>query len=110
MNCQHSLHGRADKKFCNDYCRNTFNNRQNQVENKVIRNITGALKRNRNIINDMIGLKSTRIATRTELLNAGFHFHYLTHIKSNGPNKYIYFCYDYGYQFISNDSIRLYKS
>jgi Cft2 family RNA processing exonuclease len=110
MNCQHSLHGRADKKFCNDYCRNTFSNRQNQAQNKVIRNITGALKRNRNIINDMIGLKPGCIVTRTDMLNAGFHFYYFTHIKSNSRNITTYFCFDYGYQVISDDTIKLYKS
>ena len=33
------LAGRSDKKFCNDYCRQAYNNKRKEAENREIRNI-----------------------------------------------------------------------
>ena len=34
--CTRPLRGRSDKKFCNDYCRNTFNNRKKIKSNSAV--------------------------------------------------------------------------
>lgn len=54
LNCGKPVLGRIDKKFCDDQCRNTFNNQQFATSNNLIRNINHALKKNRNILESMI--------------------------------------------------------
>ena len=44
LECQEILYGRSDKKFCGDYCRNTYNNKLNK-SNKTIRKINKTIKR-----------------------------------------------------------------
>jgi hypothetical protein len=37
--CDKPLKGRTDKKFCDDYCRNNYNNQLKAAKNNVVRNI-----------------------------------------------------------------------
>ena len=50
--CERALKGRSDKKFCNDYCRNNYNNVQKAKNNysPAIRNINNALLKNRKVL------------------------------------------------------------
>ena len=95
--CGLGLHGRTDKKFCDDGCRNTFNNQQNSVQNKEIRLINRILKRNRAILLGLLALekKPTKV-DRECLLLEGFNFRYMTQhgVGSNGQSYQI--CYDVG--------------
>ena len=50
LECKDKLRGRKDQKFCSDYCRNAFNNRQNEDANKYVRRINGILRKNRRIL------------------------------------------------------------
>jgi len=50
LDCQEPLKGRADKKFCNDLCRNNYNNRLKSESNNLVRRINGILRKNRNIL------------------------------------------------------------
>ena len=54
LECDHPLFGRVDKKFCNDQCRNTYNNRVNKTTNDFVRNINVILRRNRKIIASLV--------------------------------------------------------
>jgi hypothetical protein len=95
--CAQVLHGRMDKKFCDEGCRNNFNNQQNSVENKEIRLINRILKRNRAILLGLLALekKPTKV-DRECLLLEGFNFRYMTQhgVGSNGQSYQI--CYDVG--------------
>ena len=53
--CDKTLNGRADKKFCNDYCRNAYNNQLKSANSPIIRNINNALVKNRRILEAMLG-------------------------------------------------------
>jgi len=98
LNCQKPIRGRADKKFCDDYCRNQYNNHLKSASNNCIRNINHALKKNRNILQNLLAEQETCRVTREKLLVSGFLFQYHTHTLStrNRNNRYS-FCYDYGY-------------
>lgn len=37
------INGRADKKYCDDFCRNSYNNHLKGQINNVIRNVNNAL-------------------------------------------------------------------
>ena len=50
--CVKPLKGRIDKKFCDDYCRNNYNNLQKAKGNysSFVRNINNTLLKNRKIL------------------------------------------------------------
>lgn len=106
--CAKSIKGRSDKKFCNDYCRNAHNNRLNGVDNNYIRNINNALRRNRRILEELInGNTKSGKSVRQELNNKGFQFQYYTHTHTTKYGKIAYFCYDYGYQLLTAESLKI---
>lgn len=45
IDCGAPLNGRADKRFCDDYCRIHYNNKMKSGSNNLIRNINNALKK-----------------------------------------------------------------
>jgi len=43
--CQKPIKGRTDKKYCNDYCRNSFNNQVHSEHNNYMRQINQLLQK-----------------------------------------------------------------
>lgn len=104
--CGKTLKGRADKKFCDDYCRNQYNNRQKAKGrySSYVRNINNTLIRNRKILESIVpGGEDTAKARREKLLELGFQFKYLTHHYTNRAGKTYSYCYDYGYLPLEHD-------
>ena len=101
--CGKQLKGRSDKKFCDDYCRNNFNNRLNSLTNQFIRGINGILKKNRRILESLIAKEKTVKISRENLLQQGFQFNYHTHTHTNKKGLTYYFCYEFGYLPLEND-------
>ncbi len=96
--CGKPLKGRSDKKFCNDYCRNVYNNQAKAVDNNIIRNINNALKKNRQILASLIDNEQQIARTnREKLSHLGFQFKWHTHAYTNQKGATYFFCYDYGY-------------
>ena len=105
MACSKPVKGRTDKKFCNDYCRNSFNNQTHSSSNNYIRHINSLLQRNRRILAGIIPYTANRAkTTQTALLERGFLFQYCTHMVSNKKGNPYHFCYEYGYLAISESS------
>jgi len=102
--CGKPLQGRIDKKFCDDYCRNTYNNATKSASNNLVRNINNALKKNRNLLERIMpeGEVMTK-AHRDKLSQGGFQFRYMTHTYTNKKGNIYYYCYDYGYLPLDND-------
>src|SRR4051812_27346181 len=99
QSCQRSIRGRSDKKFCNDYCRNTHHNGVNGRHNNYIRQVNHCLGRNRRVLESL--LSPTKQVTRISkewLLGKGFSFHYFTHYHKNKRGTIYQFCYEYGYR------------
>ncbi|WP_198675263.1 hypothetical protein [Pleomorphovibrio marinus] len=104
LNCGKGLQGRVDKKFCDDYCRNNYNNHRNGTTNNLIRNINYALKKNRNILASLLPeQEDTAKTTREKLLHQGFQFRYNTHTYTNKKGNVYGYCYDYGYLELDHD-------
>ena len=104
--CGKALKGRSDKKFCDDYCRNNFNNHQKAKSNHsaYVRNINNVLMKNRKILESLLPItEKTSRATKDKLLRLGFQFKYLTHNFTNDKGNKYYYCYDYGYLPLEND-------
>ena len=104
--CGEVLRGRVDKKFCNDYCRNNYNNLQKAegAQSSLVRNINNALLKNRKILEGLLPeTEETAKANRDKLQRLGFQFRYLTHIYTTKTGKTYYYCYDYGYLPLENN-------
>lgn len=100
--CGETLIGRSDKKYCSDHCRNHHNNIINSDSSNLMRNVNNALRKNRRILDDLIENEIQR-ATRMQLNEKGFNFHYFTSTftTNNGSNYYL--CYDLGYKAVDFD-------
>ncbi|HVK97439.1 MAG TPA: hypothetical protein VM368_06460 [Flavisolibacter sp.] len=102
--CGKTVKGRSDKKFCDDYCRNNYNNQLKADSNNYVRNINNALKKNRRILESLFPAHEEMIKTTKEkLLISGFQFKYITHTYTNKKGNTYFFCYEYGYLPLEND-------
>lgn len=104
--CGAVLKGRADKKFCSDECRTSFNNKQNSNLNNLMRNINNTLRKNRRILAAVNPSGKTNVH-RTVLERKGFNFNYFTNIYTTKGGNVYYFCYDQGYIFHETEYVTL---
>src|ERR1041385_2473564 len=92
LQCGKALRGRADKKFCDDYCRNNFNNQLKSHSNNYVRNINNALGKNRRILCELLSSKEETTKTTKEImLHRGFLFRYITHTYTNKNGSTYYY-------------------
>lgn len=95
-NCKDDIHGRSDKRFCSDYCRNTFHNEQNKDASNYIRKVNNILRRNRRILAAQNPNGKSKIQG-TLLMEEGFNFAYFTNVYETKKGGKYFFCYDQGY-------------
>lgn len=108
LECGDKIIGREDKKFCNDSCRNTFNNKQNKDATNLMRNINNKLRKNYRILSALNPEEKSK-TTRSKLLQLGFEFEYFTSIYNTKNATTYFFVYDQGYMLIDNDWFVLVK-
>ncbi len=110
LNCNKILKGRTDKKFCDDYCRNSYNNELKSAKNNLVRNINNSLGKNRRILESFFKPKEDKVNIhKDKLLEKGFQFKYLTHTYTTQRGHVYFFCYDLGYMPLDNDWYLLVK-
>lgn len=108
LECNETFKGRADKKFCSDSCRNSYNNKLNSDTTNYMRNVNNILRKNRRILETLIP-EETAKATKAKLLEKGFDFTYITNSYTTKKGATYFFCYEYGYLPIENDFYFLVK-
>lgn len=108
LECGNEVLGRADKRFCNDYCRNAYNNKLNRDSKNKIRNINNLLRKNYRILDDLNPKEKTK-TTKSKLIERGFDFQYFTSIYTTKAGTVYYFVYDQGYLPLENDFYALVK-
>ena len=110
LQCHKTLHGRIDKKFCDDYCRNTYNNQAAEKDNELVKHINAILKRNRKLLKECIkDGEETGQLSRQKLQDAGFNFQYFTHQYTTRKGVVYAFVYEFGYLPIEPDRILVVK-
>ena len=108
--CGEPIKGRIDKKFCDDYCRNNYNNQLKSNTINLVRNINNALGKNRRILENLfIAGEQMAKTTKNKLLQRGFQFKYITHTYTNKRGNMYFFCYDIGYLPLESDWYLLVK-
>lgn len=108
LECNTPLMGRIDKKFCNDSCRNAYNNKHKREAGFYERKVNSILRKNKRIL-AKLNPKEKSKTTKEELLFNGFNFYYFTNIYQTKQGKTYYFVYDYGYLELENDEYALVK-
>ncbi len=112
--CGKTIKGRIDKKFCDDYCRNNYNNKNNSDATNLVRNINNSLRKNRRILLDLLSHatedKKTVNCSKSKMLELGYNFKYFTHILKTKKGDVYYFCYEYGFLALENDYLFIVKS
>jgi hypothetical protein len=106
LSCNKPLKGRSDKKFCDDYCRNNYNNVQKSKSNfsPYVRNIMNALLKNRKLLEQLLpSSKNTTNITKEKLQTLGFNFQYHTHTYTTKTGDIYFFSFDYGYKLLENN-------
>lgn len=103
LSCGKQVRGRSDKKFCDDYCRNNYNNQLKAESNNYVRKVTNALRKNRRILEETLGAKGMVKVPKGKLLEQGFLVKYHTHMYRSLKGTTYVFCYEYGYLTLEGD-------
>lgn len=107
LECGDEIHGRSDKKFCSDGCRNAFNNKNNRDTTNLIRNINNKLRKNHRILSEQNYIDGKAKTTKNKLTSEGFSFDYFTNLRIYKNGAEYRFVYDIGYKYLEDDWILL---
>ncbi len=110
LECGKKITGRSDKKFCNDACRNAFNNKQNKDSSNLMRNINNKLRKNYRILSEQNFTDGKAKNTREKLTLEGFDFDYFTNFKVYKNGAEYRFIYDIGYKLLEENWILIVKN
>lgn len=104
LQCGKLLRGRTDKKFCDDNCRNSYNNQLKATTNNYVRNVNNALAKNRRILENLLPADKEKLTVPKEkMIREGFNFKYFTHQLTTQKGATYFYCYDHGYLPLEND-------
>lgn len=106
--CGETLKGRADQKFCNDSCRNAYNNKKLSGSSNYMRKINRILKKNHDILEELNPVEKTTTFKST-LEKRGFNFNFFTNLYTTKTSRIYYFIYDQGYSELENNKYMLVK-
>lgn len=103
--CGTELDGRADKKFCNTYCRSQYHYQQSKKEEPDIYNhIKQQLNQNRKILAKYN--KAGKAYVRESLLRKeGFNPKVFTHYWRNQDKKLYLFVFEYGFMRVQKNGV-----
>ncbi len=101
LTCGEKLTGRADKKFCNDACKNEFHNQQAALRPSYEKKQRKVARKNRSLLLKIAASGNGEIEMK-ELELSGFNFEGLTGLKNFGKDMVQLYCYDFILQFQGN--------
>jgi hypothetical protein len=107
LECGEKIIGRSDKKFCNDGCRNAYNNQHNKDSSNLMRNVNNKLRKNHRVLSEQRYTEGKAKTTRNKLFSEGFDFDYFTTLKIYKNGAEYRFVYDIGYKLLEDDWILL---
>lgn len=111
--CQKAIKsGRSDKKFCDSFCKDAYNNSIKENERSEISRIDIVLKKIRRVLKKLYEPKNwTKKFTREAMIRQGFEFGFQTHVAiTASKGNEIIFCYDYGYREVDPGKYQIYPT
>ncbi len=94
--CGGKLTGRVDKKFCDDQCRNSFNNQNKRDDQRLILEVNRLIRKNRRILKSLCPIGKATV--RKEVLDTmQYDYRYFSSIYKSNSNQVYYVCYDYAF-------------
>lgn len=102
LECGDKIIGRVDKKFCNDACRNTYNNKLNRDSTNVMRKINHTLRKNYRILSKLNFNEGKAKSNHSILTKEGFDFDYFTSFKTYKNGAEYRFIYNIGYKILED--------
>lgn len=109
QNCSKTLKGRADKKFCDENCRNQYNNTLNSTINAEMRQIQNILRKNRRILQDALGDQDKLKTSLKKLTEKGFLADYLTHLYTTKTGSQYRYSFEYGIMLLDEGMVLIVK-
>ena len=105
--CRKNIRGRSDKKFCNDYCRNYYNQELKEKEGVAEKKINQILSRNRRVLQQISEEGHYVCLPRERLMSMGFDPRFCTELYFTKSNTACFFCYDYGFVFSQKNDLAI---
>lgn len=109
LNCSKPLKGRADKKFCDEACRNQYNNQLNSDTNAEMRSIQNILRKNRRILQELLAENETLKTSLKKLIDKGFKHDYLTHLYHTKTGSQYRYSFEYGIMLLEDQMVLIVK-
>ena len=94
LTCGEKLTGRADKKYCNEACKNEFHNQQNGQRSSVEKQQLSVARKNHSILSEIEASGRAEIGVK-DLERFGFNFEGLTGLQILGKGNFLLYCFDY---------------
>lgn len=106
--CAKKMQGRADKKFCSNYCRSSYHNALYGDRTNYMRRVNALLLRNRKILSDLFASqrKGANIPL-SELYVKGFVPKHFTHQAKHASKTLYTYCYEFGYSLVGKNAIKI---
>jgi predicted nucleic acid-binding Zn ribbon protein len=101
LQCAAPLKGRRDKKFCDDHCRNNYNNQLHLNTTLMMRQVHQILRKNRRILEKaLIQNEAGEPILLEPLLEEGFLPGYHTKFSHDANGQLQYYCYEFGFKLV----------
>ena len=95
LTCNSRLNGRADKKFCNEACRNEFHNHQGaKKRDAVVKKLAALTNKNYEVLTGLFSNGVFEIR-KDDLECFGFSFRGITGVELEKPGLLQLCCYDF---------------
>ena len=96
LDCKKELTGRADKKFCDVYCKSSYHYKLRQEAKNFYTRVDTQLKKNRKLLKQYN--KAGKATVRAETLKGeGFDPNFFTHYWKNNQGDVYLFVYEFGF-------------
>ena len=102
LECGNPIQGRLDKKFCDAYCRNAFNNRVKRDDEQMILTVNRQLRKNRRILKTLSPLGKSTVR-KSVLESMGYDFSTFSSMFKSSQGLIYYLCYEYAFSPIIDD-------
>lgn len=109
LDCEKPLNGRKDKKFCDDACRNSYNNKLNSEDTVYVKKVNSILKKNRKILQELIPKEGKINVTEKKLRDAEFNLNYYTSEYQTKQGVVYKYCYEFGFRKLEENFYMLVK-